>query len=103
MDIEIPVLSPRVVREYKNLNDLDINNLQFQISDYYEYSEEEQREIVFRDITTNEVTHTTVLDGAISTDYRSVIGYFAQSILKGPRLYAAYDVLYPKSSGVCSR
>ncbi|ADE39525.1 DEAD/DEAH box helicase [Candidatus Puniceispirillum marinum] len=96
LDIEIPVLTPRAVREYKNLNDLDLDTLQFQISDYYQYSEEEQREIVFRDITTDEVTHTTVLDGAISTDYRSVIGYFAQTILKDLRLYAAYDVLYPK-------
>ena len=96
LDIEIPVLTPRAIREYKNLNELDLDTLQFQISEYYEYSEEEQREIVFRDITTGEVTHTTVLDGAISTDYRSVIGYFAQTILKDLRLYAAYDVLYPK-------
>jgi len=96
LDIEIPVLTPRAIREYKNLNELDLDALQFQISEYYEYSEEEQREIVFRDITTGEVTHTTVLDGAISTDYRSVIGYFAQTILKDLRLYAAYDVLYPK-------
>ena len=96
LDIEIPVLTPRAIREYKNLNELDLDTLQFQTSEYYEYSEEEQREIVFRDITTGEVTHTTVLDGAISTDYRSVIGYFAQTILKDLRLYAAYDVLYPK-------
>ena len=96
LDIEIPVLSPRAIREYKNLNELDLDTLQFQISEYYEYTEEEQREIVFRDITTDEVTHTTVLDGAIATDYRSVIGYFAQTILKDLRLYAAYDVLYPK-------
>jgi type III restriction enzyme len=96
LDIEIPVLTPRAIREYKNLNELDLDALQFQTSEYYEYSEEEQREIVFRDITTEEVTHTTVLDGALSTDYRSVIGYFAQTILKDLRLYAAYDVLYPK-------
>ena len=96
LDIEIPVLSPRAIREYKDLNELDLDTLQFQISEYYEYTEEEQREIVFRDITTDEVTHTTVLDGAIATDYRSVIGYFAQTILKDLRLYAAYDVMYPK-------
>lgn len=96
LDIEIPVLTPRAVREYKNLNDLDLETLQFQTAEYFQYSEEEQREIVFRDITTDEVTHTTVLDGAISTDYRSVVGYFAQAILKDLRLYAAYDLLYPK-------
>ena len=81
LDIEIPVLTPRAVREYKNLNELDVDTLQFQTAEYFQYSEEEQREIVFRDITTDEVTHTTVLEGAISNDYRSVIGYFAESIL----------------------
>jgi len=96
LDIEIPILTPRAVREYKNLHELDIDTLEFQTAEYFQYSEEEQREIVFRDITTDEVTHTTVLEGAISNDYRSVIGYFAQSILKDLRLYAAYDLLYPK-------
>ena len=37
-----------------------------------------------------------MLDGAISTEYRSVIGYFAQKILNDLRLYSDYDVLYPK-------
>ncbi len=96
LDIEIPVLTPRAVREYKNLNDLDLDALNFSVCEIIEYTDEEQREIVFRDITTDEVTHTTYLEGAIATDYRSVIGYFAQTILKDLRLYAAYDLLYPK-------
>lgn len=96
LDIEIPVLTPRAVREYKNLNDLDLDTLNFSVCEVIEYTDEEQREIVFRDITTDEVTHTTYLEGAIATDYRSVIGYFAQTILKDLRLYAAYDLLYPK-------
>ena len=74
LDIEIPVLTPRAIREYKNLNELDLDTLQFQTSEYYEYSEEEQREIVFRDITTGEVTHTTVFDGAISTTIAVSLG-----------------------------
>ena len=59
-------------------------------------SEEEQREIVFKDITTGEVTHTTILDTAGIADYRSVIGYFAQTIMKDLRLVSGYDVLYGK-------
>ena len=89
LDIEIPVLSPRVVREYKDLNDLDLDAFEFEVATYQQFTDEEQREIVFRDITTDEVTHTTVLEGAIASDYRSVIGYFAQTILKDLRLYAA--------------
>ncbi len=96
LDIEIPVLTPRVYREYKNLGDLDVGALGHQRVAYLQFSEEEQREIVFKDITTGEVTHTTILDTAGIADYRSVIGYFAQTIMKDLRLVSGYDVLYGK-------
>ncbi len=96
LDIEIPVLTPRVYREYKNLGDLDVGALGHQRTFYLQFSEEEQREIVFKDITTGEVTHTTILDTAGIADYRSVIGYFVQTIMKDLRLISGYDVLYGK-------
>ncbi len=96
LDIEIPVLTPRVFREYKNLGALDVGALGHQRVAYLQFSEEEQREIVFKDITTGEVTHTTILDTAGVADYRSVIGYFAQTIMKDLRLVGGYDVLYGK-------
>jgi type III restriction enzyme len=46
--------------------------------------------------TTGEVTHTTILDTAGIADYSSVIGYFAQTIMKDFRLVSGYDVLYGK-------
>ena len=73
LDIEIPILTPRVYREYKNLNDLDISAIDHQKVVYQEFSEEEQRRIVFKDITTGEITHTTVLDIAGPADYLSLI------------------------------
>ena len=96
LDIEIPVLTPRVYREYKNLGDLDIAAMGHQRLLYLQFSEEQQREIVFKDITTGEITHTTILDTAGVADYRSVIGYFAQTIMKDLRLVSGYDVLYGK-------
>lgn len=96
LDIEIPVLTPRVYREYKNLGDLNVGALGHQRALYLQFSEEEQREIVFKDITTGEVTHTTILDTAGIADYRSVIGYFVQTIMKDLRLISGYDVLYGK-------
>ena len=96
LDIEIPVLTPRVYREYKNLSDLNASALGHQRVTYLQFSEEEQREIVFKDITTSEVTHTTILDTAGIADYRSVIGYFAQTLMKDLRLVSGYDVLYGK-------
>ena len=96
LDIEIPVMTPRVYREYKNLADLDVGAMTFQTVPYRPFSEEEQREIVFKDITNEKVTHTTILDTAGVADYRSVIGYFAQTVMKQLRLVSGYDVLYGK-------
>jgi len=96
LDIEIPVLTPRVYREYKNLGALDVGALGHQRVAYLQFSEAQQREIVFKDITTGEVTHTTILDTAGIADYRSVIGYFAQTMMKDLRLVSGYDVLYGK-------
>jgi len=96
LDIEIPVMTPRVYREYKNLSDLNIDTFSIVKVPYQKFSEEQQREIVFKDITTGEVTHTTLLDTLGIADYRSVIGYFAQTIMKDLRLVSGYDVLYGK-------
>ena len=96
LDIEIPVMTPRIYREYKNLNDLDVKKQGHKRVSFRQFSEEEQREIVFKDITTGEVTHSTILDTAGIGDYRSVIGYFTQTIMKDLRLVSGYDVLYGK-------
>jgi len=96
LDIEIPVLTPRVYREYKNLGTLDVSAMPHQRVAYQQFSEEQQREIVFKDVTTGEVTHTTILDTAGIADYSSVIGYFAQTMMKDLRLVSGYDVLYGK-------
>lgn len=96
LDIEIPVLAPRIYREYKNLHDLNHETMTFQPAAYRQFSEEEQREIVFKDITTGDITHTTLLDSTGVADYRSVIGYFAQVVMKELRLVSGYDVLYGK-------
>jgi type III restriction enzyme len=96
LDIQLPVLTPRIFRNYKNLEDLSPGEFGNKKVEYKQFSEEEQREIVFKDITTGEVTHTTILDSSAVTDYRSVIGYFTQIIMKDLRLVSGYDVLYGK-------
>ena len=96
LDIEIPVLTPRIYREYKNLADLDVTALVNAKIAYQSFTEDQQREIVFKDLTTGKVTHTTILDTAGIADYRNVIGYFAQTIMRELRLVSGYDVLYSK-------
>jgi type III restriction enzyme len=96
LDIEIPVLTPRIYREYKRLEDLALDFFGNKKIEYKQFSQAEMREIIFKDITTGEINHSTYLDSAAVTDYRSVIGYFAQVIMKDLRLVSGYDVLYGK-------
>ncbi len=96
LDIEIPVLTPRIYREYKNLSGLDVSQFGSKQLPIKEFSDEEKREIVFRDIASGEITHTTELDSNFIPNYQSVIGYFTQVIMKELRLISAYDTLYGK-------
>jgi type III restriction enzyme len=89
LDIEIPIMTPRVYREYKNLSEIDVEQLESGTIPYREFSPDEQREIVFKEITTGEITHTTILDTAGVADTNSVIGYFARQTMKDLRLSAA--------------
>ena len=96
LDIEIPVLTPRIYREYKNLTELNISTFRHNPITYQSFSEAEQREIVFKDITNDEVKHITVLDTAGIADYRNIVGYFAKTIMDDLHLVSGYDVLYGK-------
>jgi type III restriction enzyme len=96
LDIEIPVMTPRVSREYKNLDNLNILNIPYDKVEFQQFTAEEQREIVFKEITTGQITHTTILDSSGIADYRSVIGFFTQNIMRDLRLITGYDILYGK-------
>ena len=97
LDIEIPVLTRRIYREYKNLADLDVTQLDFTPIVYRKYGKvEEVREIVFKYMTTSEIAYTTMLKSPGSEDYRNALGYFVYTIMKELRLVSGYDVLYAK-------
>ncbi len=96
LDIEIPILTARTYREYKSLEELEPAKFGHKKVKYRQFSIKAQREIVFKDITSGEISHTTMLDSSAITDFRSVIGYFSQIIMKDLRLVSGYDVLYGK-------
>lgn len=103
LDIEIPVLTPRIHREYKNISGLDVNTFNHTKIKIIQFSEEQQREIIFKNIVfkdseaeSDEFHHKTVLDSSNVVDYQSVVGYFTQVIMKELRLISGYDILYPK-------
>lgn len=96
LDIEIPVMSPRIQREYKNLAELNVANFGNEKVQVKTFSEEEKREIVFKDVVGEKTHHTTILTGDIEPDYQSVIGFFAQAIMRELRLFGCYDILFGK-------
>jgi len=96
LDIEIPVMSPRIQREYKNLAELDVSKFGNKRVPVKTFSEEEKREIVFKDVVDEKTHHTTILAGSIEPDYQSVIGFFAQAIMRELRLFGCYDILFGK-------
>jgi type III restriction enzyme len=96
LDIQIPILTPRIYHEYKNISELDTLSFKHKKLKIKEFSEKEKKEIVFRDITSGEITHTTELDSDFIPNYQSVIGYFAQIIRKELRLVGGHDILYGK-------
>ena len=99
LDIEIPKLSRRFNREYKNLDALDPAGFGNPKLPLKPFTPEETREIVFKTMLDAEVHHTIQLDGAGPVDYRSVVAFFARQLLKELRLVGGYDVLYPKVRG----
>lgn len=96
LDIELPRLSRRFNREYKDLEALDPATLGNAKLPLKPFTPEETREIVFKTMLNDEVHHTIQLDGAGPADYRSVVGFFARQLLKELRLVGGYDLLYPK-------
>ncbi|MCL5800989.1 MAG: DEAD/DEAH box helicase family protein [Gammaproteobacteria bacterium] len=96
LDIELPRLTRRFNREYKDLDALDpakFGNAKLLLKPF---TPEQTREIVFKTMLDAEVHHTIQLDGAGPADYRSVVGFFARQLLKELRLVGGYDILYPK-------
>jgi type III restriction enzyme len=96
LDIELPVLTPRIQRQYKDLGDLDpvkFGNSKIKVKSF---KEEEQREIIFKHIVKGDVHHKTIMKSNIEPNYQSVIGFFAQTIMRELRLFGCYDVLFGK-------
>jgi type III restriction enzyme len=98
LDIEIPILAPRIHREYKELGRIDPAAMPRPAGGkglkIREFSDQEQREIVFKDIDRENVSHTTVLDTTADPSPQSAIGFFAQKLMRDLRLVGGFDVLY---------
>ncbi len=94
LDIEIPRLAPRTYRDYGLLEKLDGKQLSREKIAYQQFDDQQDRNITFRYVTNDEISHETKLDDIGVSDYRSAVGFFSQMIIKELRLLSVYDVVY---------
>jgi type III restriction enzyme len=94
LDILIPQMSPRIYREFKNLELIDVSKFNNEKAPLKKFSNDELKEIIFTDIE-GDFSHKTVFKDTIP-DYRNVIGFFTAIILRDSRLVSGFDILYPK-------
>lgn len=97
LDIAVPMLAPRFARDYSCLHTLNPAKFDFLPVSYRRYSDKEKkREIVFRDVLSNKISHKTNLSGNAIDDYSHVIGYFANAVMKNNFLFSGYDMIYDR-------
>ncbi len=94
LDIPIPVLTPRIYREYKKLELIDINEFQNKKVNVWKFKQEEFREIIFTNLD-DEFSHKIDFEKS-HIDFRNVVAFFTNAVLKESRLFSGFEVLYPK-------
>ena len=94
LDIPIPQMSPRIYREFKNLELIDVSQFKNKKVMFRKFNTDELKEIIFNDID-GDFSHKTIFKDTVA-DYRNVIGFFTSAILKESRLVSGFNILYPK-------
>jgi type III restriction enzyme len=96
LDISLPRLSSRIVRRMKNLDDLDVRNIPRGGFPLRQFSEAEQREIIFLDLDTDKPIWSTDLGEEVTPTPQSVLAYLATELMHRMRLVGGHDILYGK-------
>ncbi len=94
LDIPIPQMTPRIYREFKNLELIDVSKFKNEKAEFKKFNDDELKEIVFTDID-GDFSHKTIFKDTLP-DYRNVISFFTSTILKDSRLVSGFNILYPK-------
>jgi type III restriction enzyme len=96
LDIELPILAPRIHREYKGLDDISVENLPAGSLAVKPFTEDQQREIVFVDLDSDEESHRTFLESSGPPSHQAAIGFFTRQLMKELRLVGGQDILFGK-------
>ena len=96
LNITLPILAPRVRREYEALEGMDPATWTFRPLALQTFTSAEQREIRFVDIDRDRESHTTTLADHHHPTIQNFIGYFAEKVRQDSRLIGNYAVLHGK-------
>ncbi len=96
LDIEIPILTRRLEREYKNLELIDPAKIEAPKLTVKPFSAEAQRQIVFKHIDDDTISHVTDMGEGFVPTPQNVIGFFANMIRRDMRLVGGFDILFAK-------
>lgn len=96
LEITLPLLSPRMQREWRNLESINVKDLAFTPIVLQSFSKEEQKQIIFMDINTDHISHTTLMPRPFETDYHRALYSFVQTIMGDLRLVGGQDILFGK-------
>jgi type III restriction enzyme len=94
LNITLPKLSGRVLRQLKNLHDLDLTTIPRGDFALQMFTPAQQREIVFLDLDTDEPAWSTDLGEEIIPTQQAVIAYLASELLRRMRLVGGASILY---------
>ena len=96
LDIALPKLSSRIERQMKNLDELDVKAIDEGGFGLQHFSEDEQREIVFLDLDTDEPAWTTDLGEEVIPTPQSVLSFLTTELMHRMRLVGGAPKLYEK-------
>jgi type III restriction enzyme len=96
LDIELPMLSRRLSRDSKNLNDLDVSAFKFKPVSLQSFSNQDLRQISFADIDSGEIVWRTNLDTEVIPTSQAVLSFLVTNISTHLRLVGGKDVLFGK-------
>lgn len=93
LDIPLPILEPRIVRDYGRLSELDVTQASHPVATLQDISGD-VREVIFKDFHDN-FSHLTELPDFVP-NWRNVLGFITQGVMKSNRLFSGFDLLYPR-------
>ena len=96
LDIEIPILSPRIQRNYNNLNELNPKKFKFKALKIQEFNAEDQKNFVFRYLLEGEVAYEIKVNDELMINSSSIVSFFTKSIMSEMRLFGGQEILYEK-------